>query len=599
MKLIAHIQYKNCIFTSNLEFGNGESTIKALGLTAAQSFIAQNASARGLLRHRNSAFACTHGSFYLPVEVSRDSKFADSTFLDPDNSIKTYFHDGEDVYIKLLTKIDINSKGLPYVKSKFEHLSKYNNEMKEEYEPWEEEKCAEKEEENEAGSGQPFNQDTDYHEQMNDWFVLAFRKNHLSNDQLEKIRNRNRLEEIAAIKKLEAFEHKEKEAELAKQTERIRSMFDTQIYTEVRQNHLMDSAWIQLTQFGRLDKIVQDPVEQDLIKKLFFENYILIWELFRNFASIIQDSSTELIKLDIWEFKHFITKLKLLNSEDRDSNPAKFDSLINNIFSECLPDEVVEIQKRKRELYSAEFFLSLIHIAHIMYIDTTIQKHMPHLSYTQSNKKRSFLLSYTARGNELTLKGDATESYNTAMKNTETAPHKALRRLIKEYILPYGNYHLQTFVAKQALSQNSVLVHYAEANEYLIAAYKKYSYLGPGISLMQNFMWYKQIMDMGIECKLVDANFDLRKWSEWPFYLREIRLVLGTVLAEGNEQSDTEEKMCYPEFLEGIARLSIEKYKEDQRLSVREKIYHGIQSIVQQMKHEKKKGRKQAAIGRV
>ena len=71
MKLIAHIQYKNCIFTSNLEFGNGESTIKVLGLTAAQSFIAQNASARGLLRHRDSAFACAHGSFYLPVDVSK------------------------------------------------------------------------------------------------------------------------------------------------------------------------------------------------------------------------------------------------------------------------------------------------------------------------------------------------------------------------------------------------------------------------------------------------------------------------------------------------------------------------------------------------
>ena len=177
MKLIAHIEYKNYVYDTKIEFGSGDSTVKSLGLKAAQSYISQNATTCGLLRHKESVFACPYGSFYLPVDVSRDSKFLEPVLLHPDHSIKTYFRDGEDVYVKLLTKVDINSKGLPYIKPKFEHLYKYENEMKEEDDMWEEVKYEEEEENHEVGPGKLVSINTDYNQQMNDWFLIAFHKN--------------------------------------------------------------------------------------------------------------------------------------------------------------------------------------------------------------------------------------------------------------------------------------------------------------------------------------------------------------------------------------------------------------------------------------
>lgn len=199
--------------------------------------------------------------------------------------------------------------------------------------------------------------------------------------------------------------------------------------------------WNRMHLHARLDSLVHQPEDQDEIRAKLLENYNLLTELFRSFAS--QGSvGSALTRMD---YREYVNALNMM--EVRCVLPETL--LLQHMFVDCFDDAIAESQRLLLSMELPDFLLLLIQLSYALYIDRHINRHLPAIPWASIGRRRSVLLNNSTGGCGVTIA-------------------QALDSLLREYILPYAQTHLTTYVVKQALASDAVLATLGDLHDQLL-----------------------------------------------------------------------------------------------------------------------------------
>lgn len=258
----------------------------------------------------------------------------------------------------------------------------------------------------------------------------------------------------------------------------MRDVMHYQLLSETRTRQAFEVDWSHMHEKGRLDALVPMPEDQDGIRRLLLEHYMLLTELFRSFAA---QGSGGLTNMDYREFQAALHMLGM-------RHVVQEAPLVQRIFVECFDANLPETHRLTLSLELPEFLLVLIQLAYALYIDRLISRHLPSLPWSSIARRRVALI----------------ESTGTEVPSI----CEAMTELVTEFVLPYASDHLTTFVVKQSLSSTSVLMTMGELHESLLKVYRQYARLTPSSYMFQSLMDLKELYAACKDAKLLDKDYD-------------------------------------------------------------------------------------------
>mmetsp|Transcript_28754 Transcript_28754/g.54282 ORF Transcript_28754/g.54282 Transcript_28754/m.54282 type:complete len:599 (+) Transcript_28754:58-1854(+) len=591
MKLNVTVEYGNVSKNFLIPVGDGDKTIKWLGLVAAQRFTLR--SPHGSLRSREQRPITGGNTQLMPNTIYSD----ESVFYHPDAIINTKFQDRQEVTVELINRIAVNGVGptwyendtqfKQFLTSEFRKrrlddeangLRRDKQDMTEDQRKREDENNSErimteldKNKHKLDPNSDPFKLKEQFEVTlpkfgepvMARWAFIAFKRSEHQAKARSGVATRQ-LDEIeeARLEKEEA-EKQRRLKEAAMKVWEMRQVMKPQLRDEALAEEVMMEEWGHMTKGAIIDKICPSMMEQNKIKRFLITNFEPIAEMYKHAAAVGSDAGTD--TLNFVEFKNLLNESNAIVGHGSNINED-----IQKIFLECHVQDAETVGQvtLQSELHIHEFLLAIIDLAVFLNISLAQKGGRSSVAKARGGKKKKVL-----------------------------SPSEALEKLYEDALQPYIQKVALGPSIKSALGTDEVLLLFRENDINLRKVFTIYgerfeergALKGAQLGNTMNIHEFGNLIaDSGLMKRTSNKSSDeLTK--------QEVRQAFSA--AQHDSAADADEKaavaegtrsshltqMTYCEFLEAVARIGAAKWEGE--ITLFKKIEKAIAAVVVLLEH--------------